>query len=217
MSILKIVNLGQQINSRWLWRNVCFNLHSGESLGLLGATGTGKSLLLRAIAHLDVPLEGEITYQHKNILSWDIPLYRSQVIYLHQRSVMFEGTVEDNLKYIYRLNIHQHRHYDASKITRWLDLFERPLSFLGQSASNLSGGESQIVALIRALQLEPVVLLLDECTASLDSKSTEQVEQAIALWQQENPQRACIWTSHDHHQIARVTQKQLVIDHSNFK
>ncbi len=134
MSILKIVNLGQQINSRWLWRNLSFTLHSGESLGLVGATGTGKSLLLRAIAHLDMPLEGEIIYQDQSILSWDIPLYRSQVIYLHQRSVMFEGTVEDNLKYIYRFDIYKNRRYDTSKITKWLDGFDRPSSFLAQSA-----------------------------------------------------------------------------------
>lgn len=99
MSILKIANLGQQINSRWLWRNLSFTLNSGESLGLVGATGTGKTVLLRAIALLEMPWEGEIIYQDKNILSWDIPLYRSQVIYLHQRSVMLEGTVEDNLKF----------------------------------------------------------------------------------------------------------------------
>lgn len=211
MNILKIVNLGQQINSRWLWRNLSFTLQSGESLGLVGATGTGKSVLLRSIAHLDMPLEGEIIYQDKNIVSWDIPSYRSQVIYLHQRSVMFEGTVEDNLKYIYRLDIHKQRQYDTSKIAQWLNLFDRTLSFLAQSASNLSGGESQIVALIRALQLEPMILLLDECTASLDAKSTAQVESAIALWLQENPQRACIWTSHDSNQIDRVTDKQVIL------
>ncbi|MGI0479461.1 ABC transporter ATP-binding protein [Geminocystis sp. CENA526] len=213
MSILNIINLGQQINSRWLWRNLSFNLHSGESLGLVGATGTGKSVLLRSIAHLDTPLEGEIIYRDKNILSWDIPLYRSQVIYLHQRSVMLEGTVEDNLKYIYRLNIHTNRRYDTSKVTQWLDLFDRNLSFLGQSASNLSGGESQIVALIRALQIDPMILLLDECTASLDAKTTAQVENSIEFWLQENPQRACIWTSHDSNQIDRVTDKQLMLNH----
>lgn len=213
MSILKIVNLGQQINSRWLWRNLSLTLDSGESLGLVGATGTGKSVLLRAIAHLDMPLEGEIIYGDKNILSWNIPLYRSQVIYLHQRSVMFEGTVEDNLKYIYRLDIHKNRRYNTSKITQWLDLFDRTSSFLQQSATNLSGGESQIVALIRALQLDPMILLLDECTASLDAKTTAQVEGAIALWMQENPNRACLWTSHDSNQLDRVTDKQLILNH----
>ncbi|MGY6529232.1 MAG: ABC transporter ATP-binding protein [Cyanobacterium sp.] len=211
--ILEGINLGQKIHTRWLWRNLCFSLHSGESLGLVGATGTGKTVLLRAIAHLNSPLEGEIIYQNKTLSSWDIPSYRSQVIYLHQRSVMFEGTVEDNLKLIYGLNIHKHLHFDIAKINYLLDLFERPSSFLEQSASNLSGGETQIVALIRALQLEPTILLLDECSASLDTKSTHQVESAIALWLQEKPQRACIWTSHDNSQIARVTHQQLIIDH----
>ncbi|WP_069790712.1 ABC transporter ATP-binding protein [Cyanobacterium sp. IPPAS B-1200] len=212
VKILEGINLGQKINTRWLWRNLSFSLHAGESLGLVGATGTGKSVLLRAIAHLNLPLEGEIIYQNKSLSSWHIPSYRSQVIYLHQRSVMFEGTVEDNLKLVYGLGIHKQHSYDVTKIDHLLDLFERPSSFLGQSASNLSGGETQIVALIRALQLEPTVLLLDECSASLDGKSTNQVEQAIALWRRENPQRACIWTSHDNNQITRVTEKQLIIE-----
>lgn len=199
---------GEQIY-RWLWRDLSFTLPPGIQLGLVGATGTGKTLLLRAIAGLDPLDEGEIQYSDRPLSAWSLPLYRSQVIYLHQHPIMFEGTVEANLKAVYQFSVHSHQAYNPDYILTLLDIFNRPSEFLQQPALNLSGGESQIVAIMRALQLEPMILLLDECTASLDPQTTQQVELAITYWLQKNSQRACIWTSHDPNQIQRVTNQQL--------
>lgn len=211
MQLLQTIKIGCKINSRWLWRDVSFVLYAGTQLGLIGATGTGKSLLLRAIAGLDPLKEGEIMYQNQPLSSWNLPLYRSQVIYLHQQPIMFEGTVEANLKAVYQLSVHRHRHYDRHEIFTLLDIFKRSSEFLQQPATNLSGGERQILALIRGLQLNPMVLLLDECTASLDPETTKQIELAIATWLEQDSQRACIWTSHDPNQIQRVTNQQLLL------
>ncbi|BAQ61717.1 YbbL ABC transporter ATP-binding protein [Geminocystis sp. NIES-3708] len=209
--MIEVRKIGCKIDSRWLWRDLSFNLNSGTRLGLIGATGTGKSLLLRTIAGLDPLLQGEIKYRDQNLSSWNLPLYRSQVMYLHQQAIMFEGTVEANLKGVYQLAAHHHRHYDRNYTFTLLEMFERSPNFLQQSATNLSGGERQIMALIRGLQLNPIVLLLDECTASLDPDTTKQVELAIATWLQQDSQRACIWTSHDDNQIKRVTNAQLLL------
>ena len=220
MAILEAIKIGcQKIQpsqtteqpTRWLWRDLSFNLEPGIQLGLVGATGTGKSLLLRAIACLDPLDEGEIRYLDRLLSAWNLPLYRSQVIYLHQRPIMFEGSVEANLKAVYQLAINSHRRYDPHQVRDLLETFDRHPDFLYQPATNLSGGESQLVAIIRALQLEPMVLLLDECTASLDPETTHKVEEAIAFWLSANPQRACIWTSHDPQQIQRVTNQQLIL------
>lgn len=211
MVTLQSIKIGRKIDSRWLWRDLSFTLDTGTRLGLIGATGTGKSLLLRAIAGLDPLDRGEIKYQDQPLSAWNLPLYRSQVMYLHQQPIMFEGTVEANLKAVYQLAVHRHRHYDRDGILALLDLFKRPFEFLQKQATSLSGGESQIMALIRGLQLEPMVLLLDECTASLDPKTTEQVELAIATWLEQDSRRACIWTSHDPDQIKRVTNQQLIL------
>ncbi len=211
MAILEGIKLGRKVDNRWLWRELSFSLSGGTRLGLVGATGTGKSQLLRAIAGLDSLDQGVIKYKDVCLSGWSLPAYRWEVIYLHQRPTMFEGTVEENLKIVYGLKIHQDKKYNRDLILGLLDLFQRPLEFLQQSATNLSGGEGQIVALMRALQLEPMILLLDECTASLDSETTGRVESAIAAWLSQNQQRACIWTSHDSHQIERVTNKKLLL------
>jgi len=209
--VLEVVEGGRKIEGRWLWQGLCLKLSGGTILGLVGASGTGKTQLLRAIAGLDSLDQGMIKYRDIPLSGWSLPEYRSQVIYLHQRPTMFEGTVEDNLRAVYQWEVHRQKRYNRDFTLALLDLWQRPLEFLQKSALQLSGGEAQMVALIRALQLEPMVLLLDECSASLDQETTLRLESAIALWLEQNNQRACIWTSHDPNQIERVTNQQLLL------
>ena len=208
MSQLSAINLGRKIQSRWVWRGVNLVLSPGMCLGLVGATGTGKTLLMRALAGLDPINEGEIKLGNRPLTQCYIPRYRSLVIYLHQRPVLLEGTVETNLKRIYDLSVHHQKYYNPQLVENWFLYLGRSPDFLQQSTQNLSGGETQLVALIRGLQLDPLVLLLDEPTASLDPRTTQQVESLIQRWLAENPERACIWTSHDSKQLHRVTQVQ---------
>jgi len=204
MALLQGNDIGRKIDDRWLWRGVSLALSPGDRLGLVGPTGTGKSLMLRSLAGLDPLDEGEITFGDRPLSAWNLPQYRSQVMYLHQRPVLFEGTVESNLKAVYQLSVYSKRHYDLERVLTVLDILKRPPEFLHKNAATLSGGESQIAAIVRALQLEPSILLLDEPTASLDPDTTKQVESAIAAWLESDSQRACIWTSHDPEQIRRV-------------
>ncbi|MGL6135768.1 MAG: ABC transporter ATP-binding protein, partial [Planktothrix sp.] len=179
MSQLSAINLGRKIQSRWVWRGVNLVLSPGLCLGLVGATGTGKTLLMRALAGLDPVDEGEIKLGNRPLTQCYIPQYRSLVIYLHQRPVLLEGTVETNLKMVYDLLVHRQKYYNPQRVENWfLDVGRSP-DFLKQSTQNLSGGETQLVGLIRGLQLDPLVLLLDEPTASLDPRTTQQVESLI--------------------------------------
>lgn len=207
--ILSVQGLGRKIQNQWLWRNLNFELLPGEKVAVVGASGSGKSQLLRAIARLDPIQEGYIFFQGKSLDSYYTPQYRAQVVYLHQRPALWEGTVEDNLKQVYRLAVHRQQVYNRQLILNYLQLLHKPADFLQRPVSAISGGEAQIVAFLRTLQLSPLVLLLDEPTASLDVATANCLENLVATWQKEDPQRAYLWTSHDPAQLQRITHRQI--------
>jgi putative ABC transport system ATP-binding protein len=208
-AILTVQDLGKKIHNQWLWRNLNFQLLPGEKVAVVGVSGSGKSQLLRAIASLDSIQEGHIFFQGKSLDCFFLPQYRSQVIYLHQRPALWEGSVEDNLKKVYPLAAHRHQVYNRDLILDYLQLLNKPIDFLKRPVSAISGGESQIVAFLRALQLSPLILLLDEPTASLDATTANHLEALVTAWQKENPQRAYLWTSHDPAQLQRITHRQI--------
>ena len=203
---LETHTLGRCVNEHWLWRGVELSLTAGEQLTLRGPSGSGKTLLLRVLAGLDDPQEGRVVFKGRPLNDWDIPAYRSEVSYLHQRPALFEGTVETNLRRPFSLNAHKGKTFDRARVLELLSKLGRDERFLELDADTLSGGEGQLVALVRALQLEPGVLLLDEATASLDPETVSRVEALLADWVAQG-ERACLWTSHDPAQLARVASR----------
>lgn len=210
-ALLSVYDVGRCLDQRWIWRNLTFTVQMGDRLAIVGASGTGKTLLLRAIAGLDPIQAGTITFAGKSLATWAMPAYRARVIYLHQRPVLPEGTVEQMLRQVYTFASHRHMSYDRDRLLTYLNSLGRTEEFLNQATRSLSGGESQIAAFLRALQLSPDILLLDEPTASLDLEATHQLEALIAHWHQENPQRAYLWTSHSPEQIQRVTDRAIAL------
>lgn len=177
-------------------------------MGLVAPSGTGKTLLLRNLALLDPLQQGQITLAGKSPHRRALPAYRACVSYLPQQATAFEGTVGENLERVFAMEAHRQRRFDRAKIETWLDKLGRGPDFLALPAPRLSGGETQLLALLRVLQLDPQVLLLDEPTASLDFESALKVEALLAAWLQQ-PGRACLLTSHDRQQIQRLTNRQL--------
>ncbi|MEM9804005.1 MAG: ATP-binding cassette domain-containing protein [Cyanobacteria bacterium P01_D01_bin.56] len=209
--MLSVSKIGRCLQDSWIWQDISFDLFAGDRLAVVGPSGAGKSLLLRTLAGLDPIQSGEIVFQEKSLSNLSMPEFRSQVMYLHQKPALLEGTVESNLQQIYQLKVYRNKTYDRPRILDYLSILDRFENFLERSIEQLSGGEQQIVACLRSLQLSPQILLLDEPTASLDSTATEQIEALITQWQQSDPPKACIWTSHDSAQIDRVTTRQLVL------
>lgn len=208
---LTATQIGRNVDGQWIWQSLDLELQPGERLAIVGASGVGKSLLLRAISGLDPIQSGQLSFEGQSLSRLSMPQYRSQVIYLHQRPALMEGTVELNLQQVYRLALHCQKAYNRQQILQYLAPLNRDGDFLQRSVDNLSGGEAQMVACLRALQLAPRVLLLDEPTASMDEATAQQLEALILQWQQADSRRACIWTSHNSRQLDRVTDRQFIL------
>ena len=242
--VLSGENLSRQVSGIRIWNNINIHLNPGERLALTGSSGSGKSLLSRPLTGLDVidagpsGEYGSIIFEGKSLHEWEMPQYRTRVSYISQHPSFFDETVEANFKRVFHLKVHQNRQYDRKKILAWLE--QLPLSvittentgggdyseFLNRPAKDLSGGEAQITALLRVLQLEPQVLLLDEPTAFQDTELTRFFEKLLENWQngllENHPdssyasfQRAWIWVSHNAEQLRRMCRNTFCLDTDN--
>lgn len=206
---LRLEHGGRAVGGRWVWRDIEVVLRPGDRLALSGPSGSGKTLLLRALTALDALDEGTVALLGTPLERWSMPSYRTHVAYVPQRPVMVEGSVEDNLRLPFTLGAHAARAWDRVGICEALDRLGRGDGFLTQDALELSGGEQQLVALLRRLQLEPTVLLLDEPSASLDDDSGAALEALVDAWHDEAAERVSVWTSHRSEQLARVGDRTL--------
>jgi len=162
----------------------------GECLGLVGASGAGKSLLLRAIADLD-PHGGRLLLDEMACDQVPAPVWRRQVALLPAESGWWHDRVDEHFQDFASL--------DPDALAR--------LGFTtdvgGWQVSRLSTGEKQRLAVLRMLENKPRVLLLDEPTASLDAANVTAVEKMLLDYGREKP-AAMLWVSHDPDQLARV-------------
>jgi putative ABC transport system ATP-binding protein len=189
----------------WLLDGVTLAIEPGSRTSISGPSGSGKTLLLRALAMLDPLDRGEIRFEGRPIVREAIPEYRCTVVYLHQRPALLARRVEGALKRPFELNVHRDRLFPRARIVQLLDQLGRAESFLDKPVAELSGGESQLVALLRAVQLDPKVLLLDEPTAALDPEATAAVETLVNGWLAEAPDvRSIVWVTHNAEQAARM-------------
>ncbi len=182
-------------------------LAAGECVALLGPSGSGKSTTLRTLAWLQSPRAGRVQFRKKTPLQWGVPQWRAQVLYLSQRAPWFSGTVGDNCR---RLAGYAGKNFSAAIFSEQLDSLGLRQDQWQQSASELSEGEKQRFALLRALAVEPSVLLLDEPTAALDLENALAYEQVVQRWLKQG-ERAIVLVSHSPEQIERMAHKKIVL------
>ena len=197
----------------WLLEGVSLEVRAGDRLAVVGESGSGKTLLLRALVLLDPFDAGQVLARGTPIDHDGVPSFRREVIYLHQRPTLWDETVMASLEQPFELAVYREQSFDRPwAIDRLADL-GRDEAFLDKLVADLSGGERQLVALLRALQLGPSILLLDEPTAALDAAAARAVEQLLGRWLAESPDtRALVVVSHDAEQARRLSDRLLQIE-----
>jgi tungstate transport system ATP-binding protein len=176
---------------------------AGEALCLVGPTGAGKSTLLRLLAGLERPAGGRLRFGDHRLDERELPLSEHRRLTLvFQRPLPLAGSVRANVGYGLRLR----------GLGRQDDRVRQALDRLGlapladRDARTLSGGETQLVALARALVLDPDVLLLDEPTAHLDPARVALVEDAVREYRGRRA-ATVVWATHNLFQARRAADR----------
>ena len=197
-SILELKNIHKSFGTNKIHRGISLTLKKGESLGLLGGSGTGKSVLLRSIIGLERIDEGEILFhgeRYDHLPEDKLTPYRIKLSYSFQSGALFDSiNVFENIAY----PLFEHTRFSyqqiKDKVAEMLQLIDLPGRELIMP-SDLSGGMQKRVGMARAMILNPEVLLYDEPTAGLDPANTLNV---VALMQKlKDKGLASIFVTHD--------------------
>lgn len=163
-------------------KDVSFHLKAGQTLGIIGMTGTGKSTLLKMIPRLYDVKAGQVLLDGKPIQSFDVTKLRQQISFAPQQAKLFTGTIESNVKYGKRQANEEELHTALNQanalefVEKYEDTVEHHLS---QGATNLSGGQRQRLAMARAFIRDAKIVILDDTTSAVDTISEKRIQQHI--------------------------------------
>ncbi len=216
MFALRKVTLGY-FDGEPIVRDVDLVIEKGDYILLKGPSGSGKSTFLRLLNGLVAPQSGEVLLQGQLLTSYDPPALRRRIVYLQQSPVMLDASVRDNLCLAFRFRSARGATApDDETLKEYLHGFRLDGVSLEGNARNLSVGQKQRLALIRALLLKPEALLLDEPTASLDPESREVVEQRVeALHIEEGV--VIVMVSHTDYYPKRAKPRVLILENGSLR
>ncbi|MDR3314623.1 MAG: ABC transporter ATP-binding protein/permease, partial [Oscillospiraceae bacterium] len=168
--------------SKKVLSNVNLLIEPGDTIGIVGTTGSGKSTLINLLMRYYDDYDGEIFIDGQNLKEIDMQYYRGQIGYVQQEPLMFKDSVFNNIAYGAG-KVHVEQVLSAAEvanahgfIARLPDAYD---TMLGERGVGLSGGEKQRVSIARAVLKNPSILILDEATAAVDSETEHLIQQAI--------------------------------------
>lgn len=162
--------------------DIDFHIKSGQFIGVLGSTGSGKTSVINLISRLYDVTEGEVLVDGHNVKEYDLKTLRDNVSVVLQKNVLFSGTIESNLKWG---NEHatEEEMMKACKIAQALEIVnakeEGLKSKVEQGGSNFSGGQKQRLCIARAILKNPKIMILDDSTSAVDTKTDRLIRKGL--------------------------------------
>ena len=162
--------------------NVSFRIESGQTIGVIGGTGSGKSTLVNLISRLYDPTQGQVLVGGKDVKDYDLTVLRNAVAVVLQKNTLFSGSVMDNLRWGKNdATIDECR--EACRMAQADDfIMEMPQQYdtrIEQGGTNVSGGQKQRLCIARALLKQPKILVLDDSTSACDTRTDALIQKAF--------------------------------------
>ena len=161
------------------------HIKSGETIGIMGGTGSAKSTLVNLIARLYDATEGRVRVGGVDVRDYDLDTLRKQVAMVLQKNVLFSGTIAENLRWgdpnATDKEVREAAHLACAD--EFVDTFPKGYdTWIEQGGSNVSGGQKQRLCIARALLRRPKVLILDDSTSAVDTKTDAKIREGLASY-----------------------------------
>ena len=160
-------------------KNINFVINKGEKIAIVGETGAGKSTIAKLVLRFYLANEGKVEFFETDANEVSQQWVRDNVAYVPQESFLFRGTIRDNLIYSDPENINLEDELESIGVLSWFERYENRLDQeVGERGGNISAGERQFVALLRAVLAKKQIIVFDEATANLDIESESSILEA---------------------------------------
>jgi ATP-binding cassette subfamily B protein len=162
--------------------NINLHIKSGETIGIIGGTGSAKSSLIQLIPRLYDATEGVVKVGGVDVRNYDIETLRNQVAVVLQKNILFSGTIKENLRWGNK-DATDEELIEACKLAcadEFISQFPKGYdTYIEQGGANLSGGQKQRLCIARALLKKPKILILDDSTSAVDTKTDAKIRKAF--------------------------------------
>ena len=169
-------------SEKFALKNINLKINSGETVGIIGGTGSAKTTLIQLISRLYDANEGSVYVGGKDVKEYDIKTLRDKVSVVLQKNVLFSGTIKENLRWGDK-NATDEQIQNACKFAQadeFIQSFpDKYDTFIEQGGTNVSGGQKQRLCIARAMLKKPKILILDDSTSAVDTKTDALIQKAL--------------------------------------